>query len=150
MWTFGGSGDHRVGWWVRRQATETATHRWDAEHAVAPGSAGPIDTDVAIAGIAEYLEDFLAGALERSSAGPLHGTLHLHATDPGVDDGEWVIDLGAQPVSVERGHVKADTAIRGPASDLMLWLWNRLAGGGARLEVFGSPQPVVVWPQLRM
>jgi uncharacterized protein (TIGR03083 family) len=151
-WTFSSSGDRRVWWWCRRQAAETGTHRWDAENAALAAQLGgapvDLDSDLAVAGVDEYLTDFLPGVVDREGL-DLHGSLHLHATDDGVD-GEWAVDLGARPVSSRREHTKADTAIRGPVSDLLLWLWNRLPGGGARLEVFGSSDPVVAWPRLRV
>ncbi|MGH9058998.1 MAG: maleylpyruvate isomerase N-terminal domain-containing protein [Acidimicrobiales bacterium] len=151
-WTFGSSGEHRVWWWCRRQAAETATHRWDAENAATVAGVGAppddVGAEVAVAGIEEYLTDFLPGVVEREGL-DLHGSLHLHTTDPGVD-GEWLVDLAARPVTSRRQHVQADTAIRGPVSDLLLWLWNRLPGGGARLEVFGSADPIMAWPRLRL
>lgn len=145
-WTFSTAGQQSVAWWQRRMAAETSVHRWDAQHAGGPDAAQPIAADVAVEGIAEYFGDFLPRTLEQAGVA-LHGTLHLHATDD-VEGGEWLVDFDTSPLSVSAGHAKADTAIRGPASDLMLWLWNRLAGGGSRLEVFGSPEPLTAWPRL--
>ncbi len=147
-WTFSTAGHRNVGWWQRRMVVETAVHRWDAQQARSAGSAEPTDADVAVEGIEEYVTDLLPRALQRASMA-LQGTLHLHATDD-VQRGEWLIDFGADPPAVSAGHAKADTAIRGPSSDLLLWLWNRLAGGGARLEVFGSADPVTAWPRLAL
>ncbi len=147
--TFGASGDRRVGWWMRRMACEAATHRWDAQHAARGGSADPIGADLACEGVVEYLADFFPLALADAAGVELSGTLHLHATDEGLDGGEWLVDLGTDPITVTAGHAKADTAVRGPVSDLLLWLWNRLAAGGSRLEVFGSPDPIVTWPKIR-
>jgi hypothetical protein len=138
-------------------ACETATHRWDAEHAVGPDVANPIAAEVASAGVDEYLDDMLPGALARAGI-ELHGTLHLHATDDAGPagggsergGGEWLVDFDTSPPAVRSGHAKADTAIRAPVSDLVLWLWNRLAVGGANLEVFGSPDPVTAWPRLTL
>jgi uncharacterized protein (TIGR03083 family) len=149
LWTFGASGDQRVGWWMRRMACEAATHRWDAQHAAGPGPAEPIGASLACEGVAEYLADFFPTALARADGVELSGTLHLHATDDGLDGGEWLVDLGTDPITVTAGHAKADTAVRGPVSDLLLWLWNRLAAGGSRLEVFGAPNPIVNWPRIR-
>ena len=146
-WTFSSRAPQPVGWWHRRMAVETAVHRWDVQHAAGPAAAEPIAAGVAAEGITEHLTDFLPGALERAGV-ELSGTLHLHATDG--HDGEWLVDFDASPPAVTAGHSKAGTAVRGPVSDLLLWLWNRLAGGGARLEVFGSAVPVTVWPRLTL
>ncbi len=37
---------------------------------------------------------------------------------------------------VEPGHAKGDAAVRGPAADLLLWLWGRRPLDG--FEVFGD------------
>jgi uncharacterized protein (TIGR03083 family) len=73
MWTFDhGGGTSRF--WFRRQAEETAVHRWDLDHAL--GHPNPIDTEVALAGVDELLDVFFAG---RPAA--LGGSIHFHATD---------------------------------------------------------------------
>ena len=72
---------------------------------------------------------------------PAHGTIHLHATDI---DGEWLITLGPAGISFEHGHAKGDVALRGTASDLLLWCWNRVPVDD-RLEVFGDAAPLDLW-----
>ena len=52
-----------------------------------------------------------------------HGTIHLHATDV---EGEWLVTLGPDGITFEHGHAKGDVALRGTASDLLLWAWNRV------------------------
>ncbi len=43
-WTFSAAGaPHNVGWWQRRQALETAVHRWDAQIGGRRGPDPPID-----------------------------------------------------------------------------------------------------------
>jgi hypothetical protein len=81
-WTFSSTGDRRVAWWNRRLAGELAIHRWDAEHAAAAEGGpppGPVDGDVAAAGIEEFMIEFLPGLLAQETTGELSGTLHLHA-----------------------------------------------------------------------
>ena len=58
----------------------------------------------------------------------------MHCTD---QPGEWVVRLAAGGPEVERAHEKADTAVRGAASDLFLLLHNRI--GPERVELFGEP-----------
>jgi uncharacterized protein (TIGR03083 family) len=147
-WTFSSRGDRRVGWWRRRLAVELAIHRWDAQHAAGLDGGPPpqpLDGDVAAAGIEEFLIEFLPGLLAGDGVEGVGGTLHLHATD-GLS--EWSIDLDnrADAVAVS-GHAKADTAVRGTRSDLLLWLTNR--GLSGTLEVLGRPEISMHWAQLR-
>jgi uncharacterized protein (TIGR03083 family) len=132
VWTFGSSGGQRAWWWARRMAQETGIHRWDADHAAGETPAR-FDPEVAAAGVDEYLADFLP-RLAPERFGGLGGSLHLHTTDA---EGEWVIDLDQPGSPVRREHAKSDTAVRGPASDLLLWLWNRQPAAG-HLDVFGT------------
>ncbi len=146
VWTFSSTGDHRAAWWNRRLAVEVAIHRWDAQDALAAGggpSPDPLDGDVAAAGIEEFMVEFLPGMLARESSGELAGTLHLHATD---GPAEWWIDLQAATPAVP-GHLKADTALRGTRSDLLLWLTNRRSADA--LDVFGRTELAASWTRLR-
>jgi hypothetical protein len=123
-----------------------AIHRWDAQDAAAAGggpSPGPLDGDVAAAGIEEFMVEFLPGMLAREASGELAGTLHLHATD---GPAEWWIDLQAGTPAVP-GHLRADTALRGTRSDLLLWLTNRRPADV--LDVFGRTELAVSWTRLR-
>lgn len=130
-WSFVGPRD--VGWWRRRQALETAVHLHDVESAA--GLPKAIDPELAADGIDEYLTEFLPGYLRRNAVEGLEGTFHMHCTDT---DGEWVVDFSAPELEVRREHTKADTALRGPASDLFLWLWNRVPVDCPGIEVFGD------------
>jgi uncharacterized protein (TIGR03083 family) len=141
-WTSPPNAPNTVGWWQRRQALETAVHRWDAEAAVDPGRVDPISPDLAVAGVDEFLADFLPRALSARPSDALTGTLHLHATDT---PGEWWLDFGAEGLAPRREHAKADTAVRGPVSGLYLWLWNRQTPEVAGLEVFGRVETVDAW-----
>jgi uncharacterized protein (TIGR03083 family) len=145
-WTFSRIGDGGVAWWDRRLAVEVAIHRWDAQHAVATDggpSPDPLDGDLAAAGIEEFMIEFLPGLLAPESSGELSGTLHLHATDGPT---EWWIDLEAAGPAVS-GHIKADTAIRGTRSDLLLWLTHRRSPDS--LEVLGRKEILGPWTRLR-
>lgn len=144
-WTFSSLGDRRAAWWDRRLAVEVAIHRWDAEHAAADGGPAPhpLDADVAAAGIEEFIIEFLPGLLGQEAIEELSGTLHLHATD---GPAEWWIDLDAAGTAV-RQHAKADMAVRGTRSDLLLWLTNR--GSPDALDVAGRQENLGRWRQLR-
>jgi uncharacterized protein (TIGR03083 family) len=114
-------------WLWRRMTHELAVHRWDAQ--AAAGAPEPVATDVAEDGIDELLSEFSPAA----DLSGLAGTLHLHATDGG---GEWFMDTTGDGLTWERSHTKADVAVRGATSDLLLVLWGRK--GTDALEVLGD------------
>jgi uncharacterized protein (TIGR03083 family) len=104
-------------WLWRRMTHELAVHCWDAQ--AATGDPRPLAVEVADDGVDELLSEFTPAADLTGVA----GTLHLHATD---GDGEWFIDPTADALAWERAHTKADVAVRGTTSDLLLVLWGRL------------------------
>ncbi len=138
-------GDQRVAFWYRRMAHETAVHRWDAEHAAGLAPA-PVDPEeLGADGVAEVFDTWL-GHDDPPYEGPA-GTLHLHATDAPA---EWLLTLEPPHVSAAPGHGRADTALRGTASDLDLLLWGRLPL--AAVEVLGDaalPGAFLAWVQGR-
>jgi hypothetical protein len=111
---------------------ETTIHRVDAEQG-AGRAVGPIDSGVAVDGIDEIFSVFLAALGAGRSPGDGR-TVHLHATDA---EGEWLVRFAASDLVVEVGHAKGDAAVRGPAADLLLWLWGRRPLD--HLELFGDP-----------
>ena len=144
VWNFMGVSPADAAFWIRRQAVETALHRWDAQ--LAAGTPEPIGPAVAVAGIEEALTVHLPRAVaalegdgERGAEGG--GTVHFHTTDS--SEGEWIVDLGGGRLDVRRGHGKGDVAARGSASDLLLFLWGRL--DPERLEVFGDGPALERW-----
>ena len=146
-WTFSSRGERRAGWWRRRLAVELAIHRWDAQHAACLGAAvppRPLDAAVAAAGIEEFVTEFLPGLLAQPDASGLAGTLHLHATD---GPSEWWVDLDARADAAVTGHARADTAVQGTESDLLLWLTNREPVPS--IEVHGQHETAAHWTQLR-
>ena len=147
-WTFSSRGERRAGWWRRRLAVELAIHRWDAQHAASLGAAAPprpLDAAVAAAGIEEFVTEFLPGLLAQPDVDGLAGTLHLHATD---GPSEWWVDLDARAgAAAVPGHARADTAVRGTESDLLLWLTNREPVPS--IEVLGQPGVAAAWTKLR-
>jgi uncharacterized protein (TIGR03083 family) len=140
-WVFSPSVPHQARWWYRRQALETAVHRVDAESAV--GKITAVEPVLAADGIDEFLMQFLPGIVQRSNGGRLRGTLHVHCTDT---PGEWWLDFDAEGLAPRREHAKGDTAVRGPASGLFLWLMNRQSAGEAGIEVLGDGAVVEAWP----
>lgn len=131
------AGPQPASWFKRRMAQETAVHRWDAVPS-------PFDPDLAVDGIDEMLQVFVP-RFPGEQVAPIAGTIHLHATDEGlVEAGEWLITIGPDGITHTRGHLKGDAALRGTASDLLLWIWNRAPVDG-RFEVIGDDALVRGW-----
>jgi uncharacterized protein (TIGR03083 family) len=131
LWTWAAT-EGSVAWVRRRMAQETAVHRWDAE--AAAGADWRVDALVAADGIDEFLQFFSAPA---EGAEPVGGTVHIHCTDDDVPHGagEWMIhEVTAEGARFDREHAKGDCAVRGPAGDLLLWVWRRPAS----VEVIGD------------
>jgi uncharacterized protein (TIGR03083 family) len=129
VWTFS-SADRTAAFWQRRRSQETAVHRVDAE--TAAGTPTPVDTELAVDGVDEFLVVFL-GRLAANFGEVGDATIHVHCTDA---DGEWLVVNRDGDVTVTREHAKGDVAARGTASDLLLFLWGRAPADS--LEVFGD------------
>jgi uncharacterized protein (TIGR03083 family) len=135
-WTFLPAPSPRA-FWARRQAHEAGIHRTDAESPATAITA--FSADFASDGIDELLFGFLSRRRSQPRS-EVTRTLHLHATDT---DGEWLVTVGPDSFSAERGHSKADCALRGTASDLYLLVWNRRSWEG--LELIGDPRVLQLW-----
>lgn len=138
-WNFTGE-NMTVGWVTRRVAHELAVHRWDGE--LAHGDPDPIDAALAADGIDERLRILLPLQVSRSAPeATLCGTLHIHCTDVA---GEWIVEVDAGKVAVRAEHAKGDAAVRGMASDLLLFTWGR----STEVEVIGDASVVERWKAL--
>jgi uncharacterized protein (TIGR03083 family) len=127
-WNWSSTQPQTVAFVPRRMAHETSVHRWDAQSAT--GTVEPIDSELAADGIDEFLYVHLP---EEEGSPPEAGTVHVHRTD---GPGEWFITMGPGGVEVREEHAKGDTAVRAPASDLVLMLWRRISP--STLEVLGD------------
>jgi uncharacterized protein (TIGR03083 family) len=141
-WTFVGV-PLTKSFWLRRQAHEVAAHRWDADHAA--GSPGALPAELAADSIDEHLRLMMPRIVRRTKAdiSGLVGDVHVHCTDT---EGEWTFDAHEGAVRVTAGHAKATTAVRGPASDVALFLFNRVPA--ERVEVFGDHSLLNAWLQI--
>lgn len=157
-WTFPGVTTSTVRFWYRRQAQETSMHRWDAQSAPTPRSKAepdPIDVELAVDGIDEFLDQFAGPMrqLREQEPAELGGTVHLCATDS--SHGEWTVRTDGRELLVGHGHGHDGTAeatehagavVRATASDLLLWLWGRVPAD--RLEVTGDQAIVGRWREV--
>ncbi|MGE5286200.1 MAG: maleylpyruvate isomerase family mycothiol-dependent enzyme [Micromonosporaceae bacterium] len=136
VWTF--TGMRPASFWARRRAHETAVHLADAQ--LATGREAALPADIAADGIDEWLSVFAAGLRGDGQ------TLHFHATDEGLDGaGEWMVRRTPSGITVERGHGKADVAVRGPAVSLLLVLTRRLPPSQPGIEVHGDDALLTHW-----
>lgn len=137
VWTF--LGPRPAKWWIRRRLHENAVHRADA--AIAVGAEFTLDPQVATDGIDEFLERIVIQAGTDGAALPLDGddTLHLHATDPGLDEaGEWTIANHDVTIEWTHDHAKGTAALRGGATELLLAMTRRVALADTGIELFGD------------
>ena len=124
-WSF--TRDRTKGFWLRRQALETAVHRWDAQSAL--GEAGPVDSALAAAGVAEVVDLLAPWQVRLGRIPSLPAAVELLSTDT---QGRWV--LGS-------GEVAATVAA--PAEVLLLLLWRRLASRDPRVRTTGDAAKVL-------
>ena len=135
--------DQMVSFWWRRQAIEVACHRFDAQSA--NGRAEPLDPGVAVDTIDEFLNTIVGRVLGRTKAdtSALVGDVHVHCTDIA---GEWTFQVIDGSFTVRTDHTKAAAALRGTASDLALYLYNRVSS--SRLERFGDAALIDAWKSI--
>ncbi|MFH8989801.1 maleylpyruvate isomerase family mycothiol-dependent enzyme [Streptomyces sp. NPDC017940] len=110
-----------LAFWARRQANETAVHRYDAESARG-GSPTPVGTEFAADGIDELLRGLHGRAKSRMRT-DVPRVLRIRTTDAGA---VWTVRLSEDiPVTESGGTAPADCEVAGPAGQLYLALWNR-------------------------
>jgi uncharacterized protein (TIGR03083 family) len=122
----------------RRMAHELAIHRFDVESA--HGTPAPFDAEQATDAISEFYEVVLPFAVRRAKRSLPSGSLHLHRTD---GPGEWFVRSVDGELVATREHAKGDVAVRGSASDLLVFVWNR--GRPPALELFGDAEVAAAW-----
>jgi uncharacterized protein (TIGR03083 family) len=136
-----------VPFWSRRLLGEACVHRADA--AAALGTTYELAPELAVAAVEDWLDTMTSrGYWENRPdfADAMRGggqTLHFHVTDA---PGEWLARREPDRVVLEHSHAKADVAVRGPATDLLLVLSRRrpLAAAPA-LEVHGDRALFDLW-----
>lgn len=136
--------DQTVGFWIRRMAQETVIHRRDAELAV--DDATPADPELAIDGIAELLDIFLAFPTHKYNEEckpylePADGdTLLVDAAGT-----RWLAEIAVGGVDVSRptDPLPATVQVYGAPSDVLFWLWNRTARTDGAVDVRGDADAI--------
>src|SRR4051794_6841056 len=121
VWTW--SREQTVGFWSRMQSIEAAVHRWDAENAL--GTAQPVDSDLAADAIEQNFTVMAPFRRARTQAPPgLGERIRFRRTD-GTD--VWTVHFDGDAVRLIPRTEPRHVELVGPASDLMLFLWHRIA-----------------------
>jgi uncharacterized protein (TIGR03083 family) len=136
-----------VPFWARRLFGEITVHRADA--AVALDMRYDAVPEHAAVALDDWLETMTSPGYAQArpefidAIRDIGQILHFHATDTA---GEWLVRREPDMIVLERGHVKADTAARGPAVDLLLTLTRRRPLDAAPdLRLYGDRKLLDQW-----
>jgi uncharacterized protein (TIGR03083 family) len=145
VWSFVGAVP--ATFWTRRMAHETLVHLADAQFAA--GQQPAMDRASAADAIDEWVSVMSGpnpGAPDdRARAMPEGAVMHLHATDDGLEGGEWLIRNTAGGIVVSAGHGSGDVALTGPAQSLLLVLMGRLPQADPAVTVYGDGSILAAW-----
>lgn len=127
--------------WSRRQASEIAIHRFDAEHARSIPS--HFEPEFA----ADMLDELLSGFASRPRSEGAEEIeveseriLHVHAED--VDE-HWFLTIGREAIDTSREGSDADLTVTATAAELYLLMWNRTDESTVTLT--GDPNLMDIW-----
>jgi uncharacterized protein (TIGR03083 family) len=134
-WTFLPSPSPRQ-MWARRQAHETAIHRYDAE------SASASTTGFGAAFASDGIDEILTAMAPRAAELPLASEVTMAIRPTDVPE-RWLVTLGPDGIATTRADGPADLALEGFASDLYLAVWNR--GDDTALETIGDRTVLDTW-----
>lgn len=141
-----------LAFWARRQAHETAIHRYDAQSAAPGGAPAPGDAfraAFADDGIDELIMGFAARRRYRLRA---DGTLSLTVRTTDTGNG-WQVTL-ADGTTTVAGCDQAADGVEGASGDCLLegraaavyaYLWNRSNAAAAAIAIAGDPVVLDVW-----
>ena len=128
--------------WARRQAMEIAVHRADADSA--GGAIAPFAIDLAVDGIDELVVGFATRPMRRYRT----ETTATILVAPSDSPQSWLIRMSPEGISTTVDGAEctgADATISGTASDLFLFVWNRLTA--ADIYAVGDPAALALWSQ---
>ena len=140
---FAWGADQHARFWARRMLHETVVHHADVQLAI--GVEPSIPAEIALDTVDEFLDNLASAAGFNPEIANLAGdgvTIHLHATDA---PGEWMIERTPDGFTYAHGHGKGDVALRGPISDLALWMYARRSWTEAAFETFGDTALLDHW-----
>jgi len=122
--------------WARRQASEIAVHRFDAEHARG------VDSSFEPTFAADMLDELLSGfaPLYQDVRTDVARVLRIVATDK---DEQWWLTMSPSGMTTARHGADADLTLAGTAADLYLTMWNRTSG--TNLDLGGDAGVLEVW-----
>ena len=131
-----------LAFWARRQAHETAIHRYDAQSA---GPNGPPDPAAAFVTefAADGIDELIMGFTPRMRR--LRGASWSLAVRPADNQGRWHVRPGPGKTQVSSTDADADCVLSGPASGLYAFLWNRCTAQDAGIEVTGDASVLAAW-----
>lgn len=122
--------------WARRQAHETAVHRFDAE------DAGGTETVFDPAFAADGIDEILAAFAPRRSSFPIDTDRSMAVRTADTHD-QWLVTLTPNGITTSREAGPADVTVTGPATALYLALWNR--GDDPAVDVVGDRELLDLW-----
>ena len=136
-----------LAFWARRQAHETAVHRYDAQGALPGGPPPPaaaFEAAFAADGVDELIMGFAARRRyrPRNLDGGAERSLTVRARDA---DARWHVRLADGGTTVSRDDAAADCTLEGSAAGLYAFLWNRSDAARADLTIAGRPDILDVW-----
>ncbi|MFF9391633.1 maleylpyruvate isomerase family mycothiol-dependent enzyme [Streptomyces griseoluteus] len=113
---------------ARRRVHEVLVHTYDAQ--LAAGAVQPMPADVAIDGVAEFLDtcNSTPAAWPHEAA-----TVQYHATE----GRSWLLaldDTGAWPAPLTDHAAPASASVTGTAEQLLLFVWGRLTMSDLKIE----------------
>jgi uncharacterized protein (TIGR03083 family) len=128
VWTW--SRERTVGFWLRMQTIEAAVHRWDAESAI--GTPRPVAAELAADAVSQTFEVMAPARRAWTQAPPGSGERFRFRRTDGA--GAWTVRFDGDDVRLT--GEPGDVELAGTASDLMLFLWQRIDAD--ELEVGGD------------
>ena len=120
VWTLWPDTASGAAFWARRQAHETAVHRFDAEQTT--GTVPTFDAGLASDGVDELLT--MAALPQEPWLDRDHVRLGVSAEDTGTS---WVLDVRRSERVLERAGGGTDALLEGGAGEVLAFLWNRSA-----------------------
>lgn len=122
--------------WARRQASELAIHRFDAEGS--RGMTSKFDPRFA----SDMLDELLVGFAPRYQklAVDEERSIQVHAEDVGED---WHLRIGPHGIATSCDSRDADLTVAGTAAELYLTMWNRTPDSSVKLD--GASELMDLW-----